>query len=307
MNQHNTQANFSSYLRALRNAFQWRLLLLWIVTLALPTLIVALPLRKVLGGLMDHSVHSLAWAQHFNALAMSDIMMLLPRAGTGLPGDFSVAMILTLLFSPFLTGMVVVAARSSERLSLGQLVHAGITEYWRLFRMLLWAIAPFAVAFGIGVAAMGIAKKHAEAAVLQSSADAGTHFAMIIMIVVLVLAHVMVESGRAQFAADGSLRSATLAFGRGIMMLLRRPLATLGMYLGVSIVGYLVAFILGLIRIRMTAAGGFGFFMAEIVTQLIVITLAWQRTARLFALADVVHSTPARPQPQASSTVAASS
>jgi len=142
---------------------------------------------------------------------------------------------------------------------------------------------------------------------LQSSADFGTHIAITVMIVVLVLAHATVESGRAQFAADGSLRSATLAFGRGAMMLLRRPLATFGMYLGVSVLGYLVAFILGLIRIRMTAAGGFGFVLAEVVTQLIVITLAWQRTARLFALADVARSVPEPQRVQASATASASS
>lgn len=306
MNQHNTQANFGSYVQALRNAFQWRLLLLWIVTLAIPTLIVAIPLRKVLGGLLDHSVHSLAWARHFNALAMGDVMANLPHAGTGLPGDFSFATILTLLLSPFLTGMAIVAVRSTARLSLGGLVHGGITEYWRMFRMLLWAILPFAIAFAIGGASMAIARKHAEAAVLQSSADFGVHIAMTVMIVMLVLAHVIAESGRAQFAADGSLRSATRAFGRGAIMLLKRPVATLGMYLGVSVLGYIVAFILGMIRIRMTAAGGFGFIMAEVVTQLIVITLAWQRIARLYALAGVARSTPSLEGAQTSGTVSAS-
>lgn len=294
MNQHSTQVDFSSFMRALTSAIQWRLLLLWIVALALPTCIVALPLRKVLDSLLDHSVHSLEWAQHFNALAMGDVMGEVGHFGAGLAGASSVATIITLLLSPFLTGMVVASAQAPKRLSLGGLVHGGISEYWRLFRILLWALIPFAIAFAIGAGAMGLAKKHAQDAVLQSSADTGTHLAMIVMIVVLLLAHMMVESGRAQFACDASLRSARRALSRGIAMLWRRPLATLGMYIGVSLIGYILAFVLGLIRVRMDAVGMFGFLAAQVVTQLIVIVLAWQHTARIFALADVVRTTSVR-------------
>lgn len=294
MNQNKTHTGFAELLGALKTALQWRLLLLWIVVLAIPTTIVALPLSSVLGALLDHSVHSQDWAQHFNALAMGDIMGAVGHFGAGIVGAMNAATIITLLLSPFLTGMVIAAARASQRLSLGGLIHGGIGEYWRLLRMLLWALVPFGIAIIIGSAVMAVAKKHAEAAILQSSADMVSHIAMIVMIILLVLAHVMVESGRAQFAGDASLRSATRALGRGITMLWRRPLATFGMYFGVSIIGYILAFILMMWRIRLDAVGVFGFLFAQLVTQLIVIVLAWQRSARIFALADVVRATTAR-------------
>lgn len=295
MSNHNKRAGMGAFFGALGAALQWRLLLLWLAVMALPTAIIALPLWKTLGGLLDHSVHAGAWAQQFDAMMMGDTMISIARHGAWMGGASLGAMIVTLLLaSPFLTGMVVTAARQPRSLGFGELVHGGITEYWRMLRLLLWSLVPFAIAVMLAGMVLGMAKKHAEAAVLQSSADNGHLVAMIVTIALVVLAHAMVESARAQFAADPLLRSATRALGRGIGMLLRRPLATLGMYLGVSIIGYVVAFALGMLRVRMDAVGLFGFIAALVVAQLIVAVLAWQRTARVFALAAVARATPSR-------------
>lgn len=295
MSNHNKRTGMGAFFGALGAALQWRLLLLWIAVMALPTAIVALPLWKTLGDLLDHSVHAGAWAQQFDAMMAGDTIISIARHGAWMGGASLGAMIVTLLLaSPFLSGMVVTASRQSRSLGFGELVHGGITEYWRMLRLLLWALVPFAIAVMLSGMAMGAAKKHAEAAVLQSSADNGHLIATIVTIVLVVLAHAMVESARAQFAADPALRSATRALGRGIGMLLRRPLATLGMYLGVSIIGYVLAFVLGMLRMRTDAVGLFGVIAALVLAQLIVAALAWQRTARIFALTAVARATPSR-------------
>lgn len=275
-------------------ALQWRIWVLWIVFMALPTAIVVLPLRATLGGIFDHSVHATDWAQNFNAFGMGDAMMSVGRHGAGLAGANMVAIIVTLLLSPFLTGMVVTAARAPRHPGFGELMHGGLTEYWRLLRLMLWALLPFAVAFGIGGMVSHWAGNNADAAVLQSVADRGQTIAKVVMLVLLVLAHAMVESGRAQFAADPQLRSATRAFFRGIGMLFRRPITTLGLYLGVSIIGYALVLLVGMWRIRTDAVGVTGFLLALLLAQLIVVILAWQRTARLFALTAVARANPAR-------------
>jgi hypothetical protein len=294
MNNHDRQAGIGAFFGALGAALQWRLLLLWLVVMALPTAIVALPLWKTLSGLLDHSVHATALAHTFDTLPMSDVIAQVGRHGDWLAGSNLGAIIVTLLASPFLTGMVVTAARAPRSLMFGELMHGGLSEYWRLLRLLLWALLPFGVAFAISGAASGMADKHAAAAVLESSAASGSRIATIVTVVLLVLAHAMVESGRAQLVADPMLRSATRAFFRGVGMLFRRPLATLGMYLGVSVIGYAIVLGLGMLRIRTDAVGLFGFIAALVVAQLIVAALAWQRTARLFALGAVASATPAR-------------
>lgn len=292
----NNRVGLGAFRKALWAALQWRVMLIWIVLMALPTAIVTLPVGRALGALLEHSVHANALAHQFNGLYMGDALMLLVRHnGSIINGAGLLGLVISLLLSPFLTGVVVTAVREPRSPGLGELMHGGLREYWRMLRLMLWSLLPYAIAILIGVAAHHVADKRADAATLQSVADRGYLAARIVLIVLLVLAHAIMETGRAQFAADGELRSATRAFGRGIVLLVRRPLAALGLYLGTSIVGYVLAGLVGMLRIRIEAVGA-GFVVAVLLTQVIVLILAWQRTARIGALATLARATPARQQ-----------
>lgn len=280
--------------KALWAALQWRVMLIWIVLMALPTAISALPVGRALGAFLDHSVHVDALAHKFDGLLMGDALTLLGRYNTGLSGAQTAAIIVTLLLSPFLTGVVVTAVRAPRRATLGELMHGGLGQYWRMLRLMLWSLIPYVIAIVVGTVALRIASSHAATAVFESVADRGYLIARIVLVVLLVLAHVIMESSRAQIAADAHLRSATLAFGRGMAMLVRRPLATLGLYLGTSIIGYVLAGLVGMLRIRVDAVGVGGYIAAILLAQLIVVILAWQRTARIGALAMVAQATPGR-------------
>lgn len=276
---------------ALFAALQWRVMLLWIVLMALPTAIMALPFGRVLGSLLDHSVQSAALAHHFDGLFMGDAITSLAKHGAWFNGSSTVAMVVTLLLSPFLTGIVITAVRAMHHPRLGELMHGGLSFYWRMLRLMLWSLLPYIVAIVIGIFLFRIAGHRAAHATLESTADTGFLVAKIVLVVLLVLAHAMMESSRAQFGADEGLRSATRAFFRGVSMLVRRPLATLGLYLGTSIIGYVLVGLVAMVRIRVDAVGVGGYIAAILLTQLIVIILAWQRTARLDALARLARVT----------------
>ena len=65
----------------------------------------------------------------------------------------------------------------------------------------------------------------------------------------------------------------------------------------VTLIGLLIAAVFSMARIHVTAFGAFGFLFALVLSQLVVVTIGWMRTARLFALADVARSVvPAKPQ-----------
>ena len=100
----------------------------------------------------------------------------------------------------------------------------------------------------------------------------------------------LVESARAAFIADATLRSATRALGRGISQLLRRFFRTVFFYLLVSAVGFAAAAAVGVARIHVAAVGTAGFLTALLLSQLMVVALGWMRMARLFALASVARS-----------------
>ena len=297
---HRNKSGFSAFLAALGAGLQWRLLLVWLLLMLIPAAVGAWPMNAALGALLDHSVHSKAWAASFDALGMGDAFIQLGKSMPAIGAGATAGFLLALLLSPFLTGMVVSSARSARRLGFGELMHGGLHEYWRMVRVLLWSLVGWAIAIGIGVAAMHMSSEHAKTAILESSVDTWRHVAMTVFVILLVIAHAIAEASRAQFAADPKLGSATRAWGRGIKMVFGRPLATFGMYLGVSIIGLVLVLVFGMLRVRMPAVGVGGIILAFVLAQLVVLSLAWMRIARIHALACV------SPQRRRSSGLAAS-
>lgn len=281
-------SSFSSVLtQSARFALQWRLLLLWLVVLLIPTAMMTLPLWRIISSQLSPVVNSGALAHHINMNAINDIIsvmvvnkLLLQGAGLG-------AVIFTVLLSPFLSGAIVTAARSQSPLALGKLVHGGIAEYWRMFRMLVWALVPLGIAGGIGAGLMHWADTYAENAILESSADCAAHSALAVMLVLLVIADASVDAGRAQFVNSTSRRSAIKAWWKGFMLVAKRPLQSLGFYVVLTLAGVVLVAVFGLLRINLGHVRPVGFVIGLILTQLIVLSTAWMKSARIFALASV--------------------
>lgn len=286
------RVDFGAVVRASLVAMQWRLLLSWVLALLLPTAVVSFPLWRALSGLLDHSVHVQAWAAHFSALMFGDTLAALGNSADWFRGTAMLGLLLTVLLSPFLNGMVIGSGRAGRVLGFGHLLQCGIVEYGRMFRLMLWSILPYAVM----VALIGFVFRAVDGidgrAVLESQADRASHVAIGVAVLLFVLAQAIVESGRAAFIADNGLRSATRAFGRGFMQLLRRPFSTLLCYVLISLVGYAIALALGVGRVRTPAIGTAGLVLAVLLAQLVVLVLGWVRVARLFALAEVARSLP---------------
>ena len=284
------RTDVGSVLRAPLAALQWRLLLLWLVFLLVPTALVAVPVWRALGDLLDHSVHAPAWAEKFDAMMFSDTMVALGQGSAWFHGSLMLASAVALLLGPFLTGMTVAAGRAGRVLSLGQLLQSGVIEYGRMFRVLLWSLLPYAIAIGLGGLAIAAAGKQDDRAVLESAAERYHHTALWVLGVLFVLAHAVVESARAAFIVDPGLRSATRALGRGFVQLIRRPIGTLLSYLVIGAAGYALAVALGIGRVQTPALGLGGFLMALLLAELAVLATGWTRVARLFALAAVGRS-----------------
>lgn len=272
-------------------AMQWRLLLLWVLALLMPTAVVALPVWEGLGAIFDHAVPAAAWARHFNGTELDGFISLLAHPGVlegaGLSGG-----LLALLLSPWLTGMVIASGRADGRLGFAALLAGGLREYGRMLRVLLWAIVPLFVALFVALVALGTAYNHAALAVLEAQAHADYRLAWSVAGAVFVILHLGIDAGRAQFIADAKLRSAWRALLRGYGLVLRRPLASLLVYVGVSAGGY--ALVLGLIlwRTRVVAASVPAFVGAFVLVQAMMLVLAWMRSARLFGLAVVAGRQP---------------
>ena len=276
---------------ALSGALQWRLLIGWTLLMLLPTAVMAMPLWRMLGSLLDASPRAAEAARRFDVLVLEDVMVGFAHGGAAVAGAATMATILALLLSPLGAALAVTAARQPAR-TLGwvALLQGAIAGYGRMFRMMLVSLVPLGVVGGIGAAASALAHKRAETAILESQADRASQVATLLTVVVFVLIHATVEAGRAQLAADESLRSAWRAWIRGLRLTLRQPLAVLGRYVGATLVSLLVASVLLLLRLRIVGGNGATFWLGFLVTQLAVAAIGWGRASRLFALTALTRS-----------------
>ena len=288
MNASRKQGGLRAAFIGLRAAAQWRLLLLWVLGLLLPTLLVALPTWRALAAQLDYSMQVDAMAAQLRLAPMLEVLQpLMKQGGPFFSGIGIGATLLALLLAPWLSGMTLASIRAGRRLGFAELLQGGLGEYWRMLRMTIWALLPVGIALAIGSGAMALADSTTEGAILEAAVDNANRVALVVLALLFVLAHAGVEAGRGVLAADPALRSVLRAWWRGNKLLLRRPLATMIVYLGTALVGYGLALVLGVLRTQVNAAGWLGFLGAFVLTQLVVAAIAWGRNARLYAMADL--------------------
>ncbi len=276
------RAGFGTFFRASGAALQWRLMLLWVLALLVPTVLVALPFSAFLGAQLDNSLLGANLSKGFDGGAFTDVMMALTPAAPALSSAFISGLVITLLLSPLLTGMAIAAIRSGRTLGFGELVHGGISEYGRLFRLMIIGGIVLGLAFAAAAGLTAAVSSGASEAIVEADIEGKSRWALFGAILILALVHSTVEAARAQFAADSQLRSAFRAYGRGVMQLVRRPIATFGLYLLVTVVGLALASLLGVWRLSAAST-----IIAFLITQLLALVTVWMRTARLYALAEV--------------------
>jgi hypothetical protein len=287
MNRTPRRGGFGAALAALKTALQWRLLLLWILATLVPTLLVATPLWRTLQAQFGHSLHAAQIAAGKDVPLLLQGMMKVGEHIGWLTAGIGGSALLMLLVAPWLTGMVVASLRAGRRLGFGELVHGGIAEYWRMFRMMLWSLIPLGIALAIGGGIMGAMHSGADDAILASDADAAGRNGMIIAGIVFVLLHATVEAGRGWLGADRSLRSVIKAWWRGVKLLVRRPLATLLVYVIASLVGYGLAVLFAWWRVRADGTGTGAFVLSFLLGQAVVAMIAWARIARVTGMASL--------------------
>ncbi len=277
---------------ASRAALQWRLLVIWLAATLLPALLLALPMWSALSGILSHSVHAPELAKALDVLALADIMGEIKRNSLSLQAGGIGALVLTLLLSPLLTGVIVTAGRAQETASFRQLFAGGVSEYPRMFRMLLWAVIPLGLALAVSGALADSVQDFSEKASLESSADAWSLFANVLGVLLLALANLSLDAGRAQLAIDRRRRSAVKAWWRGLKLLLRRPAAMFGSYLLLTVTGLLAAGLFALARLNVEGSNGLLLLAGFLLAQLVVLAMAWMRAARLFALMTLSATNP---------------
>ena len=267
---------------AARRALQWRLLLLWLLALALPLALANLPLWLALAGPLDHSLLGTQLVEGFEIPVLVETLMALGQRGYSPASSLGAGLVFVLLL-PWLTGIVIAAARASERLGFAALLKGGLAEYWRMTRLWVWALLPLGLAGAAGAGVLHLAKEHGLTLTLEADADHLKQAALALAGLLFLLAHATVDAARAQLVIEPRRRSVILAWWRATRLLVRRPGRFL-LYLLITAAGLALAALLGWLRIQVPAVSALSFVLALLLGQALVLALAWMRSARLFAL-----------------------
>lgn len=272
---------------SLAGALQWRVLVLWLVALGTVALIAAFPVWSMLDASLSNTIDAARYARGIDSLAFGDLMQAMGKDRT-IGFGVIVSLLLSLLLSPWLTGVMLAAIRQGKSGRLGSLAGEGMREYGRQLRLMIGSLFPLGIAVALGAWLMNLASGHAESALFVADAKRVSRLALLGAAAVFVLMHATIDLTRARIAVRDDTRSVIRAWWRSLRLFLRRPFAVVGLYLLVSIAGLLVALLLGWLRMGVAGSGVGWFAMAVLCGQLVVAAITWMKFARLRALACLV-------------------
>jgi len=266
-----------------RLALQWRLLLLWLLALALPWLLALLPLWRALAAQLDQSLAARVLAERFELPVLAEALMGLGAQGFGGSALLSGLLLLALLL-PWLSGSLIAVVRAPLPLGFMALLQGGLREYGRMARLWLWALLLLGAVLAAAGGLLALVAKRAALMQLEADADLLRYAVLGLAGLLFLLAHATLDATRARLALEPQRRSVMVAWRLASRDLWRQPRRLL-LYGLITALGLLLAAGLGLLRVQLAPVGAFSQLLALLLGQLLVLALVWMRCARVFALA----------------------
>ena len=274
---------------ALRRGADWRYLVLFLVSVLLPSVLVFLPIHAFLGGLLDSSPRAAELIRTLDSSALLEIVKQSGEPGGEVLGTgFRAGILVAAFFAPLLAGAVVHLARFREPTGFRGLLGAVGELYPRMLRMAVVSALPLGIAVALIALVMHFVSGATDRAVLESTASHLSLASGAVAVLLVWLANVTVDAGRAHFAAEPERRSAFLAWWSGVKLTARHPLDVLGLCLGTTLLGVALAALVTAIRLRVPETGAGSIAFTFLLAQLAVLPLAWGRATRVVGLADLV-------------------
>ena len=293
--------------RAMRRALQWRLLMLSPVVLWAAALATLIPLLGFLGGLFDHSTRWRELTASLDSAALAGLVKAMTSpAAAGIPASIGTSLVLAVLVAPFLAGAALVVAESDAPPRFRALLSGAAGYYGRMLRLQIAALLPLAVALIIASIAMTWASAVADHATSETATHTSHRLALLIAALAVLIAQLVADAGRARLAVELHRRSVLFALGAGIKLVLKRPLEALAVGLSATLVSFVAAAVLLVIRQQITQSGVVSLLLAFLFAQLAVAAIAWGHAARLCGLVEIARALDTAPAARPPSEPAAS-
>lgn len=285
--------------RAMRRAFQWRLLMLSPVALLVASAATLFAFSQFFGELLSHSPR---WRE-LTSLDSSALANMLKGFGTpagdAIPTAIETSLVLALVFAPLLAGAALVVADAAARPRLRELLAGAGAYYPRLLRMQIAALVPL----GLAGIVISVVNKWATRVSDAATSDTATHtsgrIALVVAIVLVFLAQLVVDAGRARMAAEPARRSAVRALWAGVKLVVKRPRHALSLGVTTMVVALLAAAVLLVVRQQIAQTSGAAILVAFLIAQLAVAAVAWGHAAKLCGLVEIARDLVATPAARA--------
>jgi hypothetical protein len=280
----------SPWWSAIARGAEWRYLVLFVAALLVPTVVALMPLLHFLQELFDANPRSAELATSLDSSSLVDLVRQLgePAGASSMMPAVHGALLVALLLAPVLSSLAAALASLDEGVRFGPLLARSADFYPRMLRIAFTSVLPLGVALALAALFFNLAEKSGASALTEASAERASLLSTLGAALLLWVANVTVEAGRAFLVADLERRSAWRAWWSGVKLTVRRPLQVFGRSLLTGALGFLLAAVITAVRVRVPQAGMGAVIFAFVLAQLAVAAIGWGRASRLAALVDVI-------------------
>ena len=233
----------------------------------------------VLHSVLDKSLYSEEMSKHFDAAVFFELLMK-PEVSTApwMAGSLAAGLIF-LFYMLFISGGVLATYHQDRKLTGGQFFECCGEFFWRMVRLLLWSIIPFAIVFGLAAVVQRVSGKMASDAARELQGFYVQVGGSFVCLVFALFVRAWFDLAQARTVIDRVRGIRVLSF-RSFMLALRNLPRLVSIYLTTAFVAGLAVFAAWTLWLRIPH-GSFGasWLLLELLTLVLVGVRLWQRAA----------------------------
>ncbi len=233
----------------------------------------------VLHSVLDKSLYSEEMSKHFDAAVFFELLMK-PEVSTApwMAGSLAAGLIF-LFYMLFISGGVLAVYHQDRKLTGGQFFECCGDFFWRMVRLLLWSIIPFAIVFGLAAVVQRVSGKMASDAARELQGFYVQVGGSFVCLVFALFVRAWFDLAQARTVIDRVRGMRVLTF-RSFVLALRNLPRLVSIYLTTAFVAALAVFAAWTLWLRIPH-GSFGasWLLLELLTLVLVGVRLWQRAA----------------------------
>jgi hypothetical protein len=228
---------------------------------------------------LDKSLYSEEMSKHFDAAVFLELLMK-PEVSTApwMAGSLAAGLIF-LFYMLFISGGVLATYHQDRKLTGGQFFESCGEFFWRMVRLLLWSIIPFAIVFGLAAVVQRVSGKMASDAARELQGFFVQLGGSFLCLLFALFVRAWFDLAQAHTVIDRVRGIRVLTF-RSFVLALRNLPRLVSMYLTTAFVAGIAVFAAWTLWLKIPH-GSFGasWLVLELLTLAMVGIRLWQRAA----------------------------